>query len=110
MTDLDRIKLAEAMGWINTKGERVSPLGHRDPFDTWHRRGEDKVWDYLPFDPFTDANDDYAVLEWMRGQFGILNSKQGYVKEACDTFLEHLPHQYKIGDYARAALKVINDD
>jgi len=56
--------------------------------------------DGKPFDPFTDANDDYAVLEWMRNHRGkycgvIYNVMDG---KSVD---------YKIGDYARAALEVI---
>ena len=50
-------------------------------------------------DPFTDANDDYAVLEWMRRsddkRFTVGHGPYGY---QCT---------YQIGDYARAALKVL---
>ena len=55
-------------------------------------------WENLPkFDPFTDANDDYAVLEWMRKNYGA------------SLFGKHLKFcsWYQIGDYAKAALKVI---
>jgi hypothetical protein len=43
------------------------------------------------FDPFTDANDDYEVLEWMRNR-GV---------DCAD---------YKIGDYAREALGMIDEN
>ena len=58
------------------------------------------------FDPFTDANDDYAVLEWIRAQ-GIMGSKIAteLSKAGCGKW----SIDYQIGDYARAALKVIDD-
>jgi len=77
----DRIKLAEAMG--------ISLEPYHPTDDCDHRPN---------FDPFTDANDDYAVLEWMRkieadgGRLVYIGSMKSY---------------YQIGDYARAALKVI---
>ena len=61
----DIIRIAEAMGWIYTKGERISPLGHRDPFNTWHMRGEDKLGDYLPFNPLKSHDDCHALIEWL---------------------------------------------
>ena len=63
-----RIRLAEAMGWkwsvknIHYKtGEWVNPEDWAYP--NCCKREE------LPFNPFTNANDDYAVLEWMRKQY-----------------------------------------
>ena len=51
------------------------------------------------WDPWVDANDDYAVLEWMRTtddkRFSLGHGPYGY---QCI---------YQIGDYARAALKVL---
>ena len=64
----DIIRIAAAMGWIYTKGERISPLGHRDPFNTWHMRGEDKLWDYLPFNPLKSHDDCHALIEWLNGR------------------------------------------
>ena len=61
----------------------------------------------VSFDPFTDANDDYAVLEWMRS-----NSKY---REAWIEFKNALAVSnafkcnYKIGDYARAAITVLRE-
>jgi len=83
----DRIKLAEAMGSVPS-------------------------CDWSTFDPFTDANDDYAVLEWMRD-----NSRRmgfpGYVGALSDVMEKRLAAShaanYRIGDYARAALKVIGN-
>jgi len=61
------------------------------------------------FDPFTDANDDYAVLEWMREQ-GLNESNVRPTKwdAAWDARTDE-PHllDYQIGDYAWACLKVI---
>ena len=56
------------------------------------------------FDPFTDANDDYAVLEWMRKE------ATWTVGDMTDKFCDQLEWpcwEYQIGDYARAALKVL---
>ena len=92
----DRIKLAEAMGW-----KRIKLLGH----SVVYQRGEvelphkDACIRYSLPDPFTDANDDYAVLGWMR---------EGGPNEAMDHLLFWHAQDYQIGDYARAALKVLN--
>lgn len=84
----DRIKLAEAMDWyIN---------GNR-----WENKhlGEER---HTCPDPFTDANDDYSVLEWARTRW----DKSG--ADWCEFWFD-LNHagSYQIGDYARAALKVL---
>ncbi len=57
------------------------------------------------FDPFTDANDDYAVLEWARKQewFGKFQAALSDLRPG----YSFPSYQYQIGDYARAALKVI---
>ena len=89
----DRIKLAEAVfyGHVSVNG----------------KLRED-------FDPFTDANDDYAVLEWMRS----FNTYE-YLLEHDDRWVDFIvaidasdngeghKANYQIGDYARACLKVI---
>ncbi len=85
----DRIKLAEAMG--QPIKDSVMYFGHK----------------FTLFDPFTDANDDYAVLEWMRGRKEDLSDPEwgaDWYK-----FSKEIGYGcwYKIGDYARAALKVI---
>jgi len=104
----DRIKLAEAMGWkpmssyTNVAGEVTR---WRTPDGAMGQRIDD-----LP-DPENDANDDYAVLEWMRAI-----EEEGLDRDLLHMqFASQLVHQYEyqIGDYARAALKVIaevNDD
>ena len=89
----DRIKLAEAMGWereVHHKGTLHESHVWRSPTDSV--RG-------VPPDPFTDANDDYAVLEWM----------QASSEKRRNSFRNLLPvaYEYEIGDYARAALKVL---
>ena len=53
---------------------------------------------YLP-DPENDANDDYAVLEWMRQ----LESNEKYHLK----MMTNAIWDYKIGDNYRVALKVI---
>ena len=96
MTNQDRIRLALAMGSI-VKVPRSLPYPNGLAF-------QKPNGDVRPIpDPEHDANDDHAVLEWMREQpfWG-------------DDRLEYWMHQpvrgYQIGDYARAALKVIDDD
>jgi len=85
MTD-DRIKLAEAMGW-----KRLNKTEWLDPDGIRHTN--------FGFNPFTDANDDYAVLEWMRKNETMPMSLCG-----------KLAFHYKVGDYARAALKVLEQE
>ena len=79
----DRIKLAEAMGPRYTASRTA-----------------------INFDPFTDANDDYAVLEWMRSKYG--SNRLGLALARLQpSRSKDLSKNYEIGDYARAALKVI---
>ena len=52
------------------------------------------------WNPFTDANDDYAVLEWLRSR---PESEWDQIEDAAS--FGQL--DYQIGDYARAALKVL---
>ena len=91
-----RIKLAEAM---------------QTPY---HFNEGGTLYIGLP-DPFTDANDDYAVLEWMRQTFNTYehlttNQKDTWV-EFADALESHpdngLKACYRVGDYARAAIQVI---
>ena len=105
MTDQRRVQLAEAMGWrncepkgyVNVDGEPTCcPAGEPPPFDA------PPYIAALP-DPFTDANDDYAVLEWMRELPGD-RMPWGFAS----TTEKYLAWNYKIGDYARAALKVLS--
>ncbi len=108
----DRIKLAEAMGWQAYVSEGFVEY---DLDKRVYRQESD-----LP-DPYTDANDDYAVLEWMReyrAQHIDFESEGGFLKwvefsrvlSICRDKANILPHpavDYRIGDYARAALEVI---
>ncbi len=95
----DRIKLAKAMGWTDFIDEVGLPPGARGQKPITQGHG-------LPPDPFTDANDDYAVLEWMR--LDINAWEYQYSKELALTNYD--VGDYEIGDYARAALTVINDE
>lgn len=105
----DRIKLAEAMGWKWREDFRwVRPDGSLDkPLLLPTNKTN------ISFDPFTDANDDYAVLEWMRG--GCLARLEDF-KDAIaaastnDSGYKAYLWRYQIGDYARAALRVIDDE
>lgn len=74
-----RIKLAKVMG---IKPTIISDL----------------ILNKYSFDPFTDANNDYAVLEWMR---------ENHLEEFQNVLDGQRAWHYKIGDYARAACKVL---
>ena len=87
----DRIKLAEAMGWTHETG------GGRDWYHPTDKRSRCFAI-HLP-DPFTDANDDYAVLEHFRAT--------GQKDEIHRAMTLSWAVDYKIGDYAKAALKVM---
>ena len=101
----DRIKLAEAMGWLKATS-----------LDIWYRpedqKREGKNYNNgeLP-DPLTDANDDYAVLEWMRQN--LIKDKVLPINVAAYKFYSDINDahatDYEVGDYARAALKVIEN-
>ncbi len=94
-----RIKLAEAMNGarVYTQGKGVFRYQmYRHPVTGIHTRSN-------KFDPFTDANDDYAVLEWMRSDSNAWEYQ--YEKELMLTNFQC--GDYQIGDYARAALKVL---
>ncbi|MCH8100901.1 MAG: hypothetical protein IIB74_10755 [Proteobacteria bacterium] len=104
----DRIKLAKAMFPKhefdhNHAGDLLMcPAGRWDK-DEWIRD--------VP-DPFTDANDDYKVLEWMRDRCGCtIESGRPLNYDQWEQFVNAFPHKsaqdYEIGDYSRAALKVI---
>jgi len=72
--------------------------------------GQDRdLVNIVMFDPFTDANDDYAVLEWMRNLHGTGERTWFDFIEALDEIQES-PHNYKMGDYARACLKVLDNE
>ncbi|KKL60018.1 hypothetical protein LCGC14_2209480 [marine sediment metagenome] len=85
-SDLDRIQLAEAIGGPIWEAY-IDPGKHPECVD-------------LP-DPENDANDDYAVLEWMR------EHHRAELRRACNDLGKSYAWNYQIGDYARAALKMI---
>ncbi len=90
--DKNRIRLAEAMGWSNYLAHSKAEIWEHEKYSTRLA---------CP-DPFTDANDDYAVLEWMR---------TNPASDSRLTWREAIKYitaeNYRIGDYARAALEVI---
>ena len=120
MTDKDRIRLAEAMGWKRiprildpNESPMVARTGEPEIITEWQDPKDKRMWGYLPFNPFTNANDDYAVLEWMRTE--MLMHDAGCTFDGFKFILHGLNNEkrhvdYQIGDYARAALKVIDDD
>ena len=111
MNEQDRIRLAEAMGWtrISMKyvamDERSYPFGC--PPSTEYTDGlvNPKYREQIP-NPFTNANDDYAVLEWMREQSPRLFTPTFWRK----LNLSWIASACTPGDYARAALKVLDNE
>lgn len=106
----DRIKLAEAMGWTHIHMKYVAMDGKSYPFGCVPGNVNDThLKEQIP-DPYTNANDDYSVLEWMREAYQRQAWSGTEAERLCWTrFHQGLPdiRDYKIGDYARAALKVI---
>lgn len=93
-----RIKLAEAMGakqgkehggyvWIH-----VPNHGKTQPTSTK---------DWIPFDPYTNAADDYAVLEHMR------HSDKWH---DCVLAMYMYIFEYHVGDFADVYLGILNND
>lgn len=58
MTEANRIRLAEAMGW---KQEIHQPFANAKGMPYW-RRGDETC---SHIDPFTDANDCEALIKWL---------------------------------------------
>jgi len=101
----DRIKLAEAMGWTLQGIIHTGFAGKQITRKQWvNPLGATYSGIRLP-DPFTDANDDYAVLEWIRSQ-----NFRAYFYHYLECAGQADSIEYQIGDYARAALKVIGDE
>lgn len=115
----DRILLAEARGWTPQTNE---PNGE----PVWlSPDGEDPCYLFELPDPFTDANEDYAMLEWMRPD-DAQNSKpiMGPEHERWRDFIFELRllqlkrgkesdaiyEAYELGDNARAAVIVIKQE
>lgn len=82
-----RIRLAEAIGISG-----VSGVKQHGPHAGW-------------FDPFTSADDDYKVLEWVRVQRG--RSRWIHFKNALAESGSVFACNYKVGDFARAALQAL---
>lgn len=106
----DRIKLAEAMGiempecgsCFGSGRVTVSPTFGSEMCCQCEGSGKD--WP----DPFTDANDDYAVLEWMRGLRG--RGRWILFKNALAEIGAAYSCNYKTGYFAHAALKALEAD
>ncbi len=115
----DTIKIAEMMGWRWSENSNKEAGGGR-----WYRPDgsyTDLCIKYAEIpDPYTDANDDYAVLEWMReseerlDDGGALFAKfifaLRYIQRTRGTLTNVNSEGYEIGDYAKAALKVIDHE
>ena len=109
-----RIKLAEAMGWEWDESIRPRDFEGYPGWCCWVKPDGDKWFaaDAMP-DPENDANDDYAVLEWVRKQ---IFSKRMQFSAKLGEILQNIENEdysvawpdavirYQTGDYARAAL------
>ena len=66
MTDADRIRLAEAMGWKCGPVHTVAVMGRQIPAQRWiDPEGNDLSPAALP-DPANDANDCEALIRWLQ--------------------------------------------
>lgn len=99
----ERIKLAVLMGWKNYLTGSGAAIWEHDDHSTRLS---------LP-DPFTDANDDYACLEWARAEWNGQGTWAEYVAAFnlpdSEGFQAITKWHYEIGDYARALLETIDD-
>ena len=100
MTDAEKqIKLAGAMGWRKNVPPEAAGWWTHDATKQ-HRVG--------PPDPENDANDDYAVLKWARSDTERFSDfKDAMYELGGNMRTKSWVWQYELGDYARAALKVI---
>ena len=87
----NQIKLAEAM----------------DDAIVWRNGIPFRHGSIVEFDPENDANDDYAVLEWFRNEYMTTSWHWMKFREALYLLNHETDSGYLIGNYARAALKVI---
>lgn len=96
MKDIDIKKLAKAMG--------IDPMLFGP------------LWGNPIFDPRKDANHDHAVLEWVndhdmefKNEFYTAHESVVWGPDKDEMHRTNFAVHYKIGDYARAALKVIDE-
>jgi hypothetical protein len=104
------------MGWRRGEIHTVAVMGRPISAQRWtDPSGSDRAPLALP-DPFKYANDDYSVLEWARSH--IREAANGYrfwsESDRWWGFYEALSRvktaDYRVGDYARAALTVLDRD
>lgn len=91
-------KLALAMGWTLSKEAPTGWIGEYP--EAWWKSPSGNWNSHLSFDPFTDANDDYACLQFARERGNPLWTP----------FMHHCEgeqHQYEIGNWAKALLVAI---
>lgn len=95
MSDKHRIMLAEAMGFMFEGNVVTWPDDNATHWATWK----------LKWNPFTDANDDYAVLEWARKQGDEF--WQAFKNYFMDVRADWNIWNYETGLFARAAVAVL---
>ena len=109
-----RIMLAEAMGWIYQKhyGTQAGPIFGKLPAGGGVWTKPDNSFSNR-FDPFTDANDDFSVLEWMREVKEKYDRTDGSGFDLWWAFARTVDNKpfcsYQIGDFARAAIAVLSE-
>lgn len=108
METADRIRLCEAMGWKRQEHDFGGPTWI-PPGEGWERP-EIFATDKLP-DPFTDANDCEALIEWLNKRGWIVRISIG--SDSADVWIETLAnecHDYSGDDWKKGvcelALKV----
>ena len=106
----DQIKLAKLMGWQHIPRTIVDakPCGYWKEAHWRHPNGKEINNADFP-DPFTDANDDYAVLRWMRPLNGRMPAHMADNRK-WRQFIRLIDEPYILGNWAKAALRVISDE
>lgn len=106
---MNRIRLAMFIGWTAAEDHSDNPEWRGMAFSP---NGSGPMsWP----NPFEDANDDFAILERMRklgkkhGVWNYQNADSVKWMRAISDFCK-FARDYQIGDYARAALKVLEGE
>ena len=103
--DQARIQLALAIGWTRFTGLAAEDVQYWLHPDDAGKETNVELHRELP-NPFTDANDDYAVLEWAKERAA---RDPGFWQQFVEAYGPNRSKAlYNVGDNARAALKVLN--
>lgn len=103
MNEQERLLLAESIGWNLEYNKDVKR-------DMWQSPDRRSWYSDLKqaFQPETDANDDYGVLEWVRViEEEGLDREMLHMRFAAELCGLKSMYDYRVGDYARAAITVL---